>query len=213
VLVGSAFLDEEKSGDRALLCLNAKDGKELWRAPLKHNPWGGPTVIGDTVLVGCSNIRFDPKDLPRGQGEVVALSLADGKEKWKRPVVKGGVLSPVSVAGGLALFTATDGKIRGLDLEKGQLKWTYDGKTPFFAGTAVAGDVVYAADLNGTVHAVDLAKGTKVWTLDLASHTAVKSPGSVYGSPVIHGGRLYVATSNLDAPAGRKGTVIVCIGD
>lgn len=214
VLATSAYLDQEQVGDRAAYCLDAKDGSEVWRAPLKHNPWGGPTVLGDTVIIGCSNIRFDPKEISQGQGEVVGLGLADGKEKWKRPIVKGGVLSPVAASGKLAVFTATDGKIRALDVEnKGQLKWTYDAKTPLFAGAAIAGETVYAADLNGVVHAINLSNGTKVWTLDLAADPAVKSPGSVYASPVVQGGRLYVATCNLDAPAGRTGTVVVCIGD
>ncbi|MCC7422693.1 MAG: PQQ-binding-like beta-propeller repeat protein [Planctomycetaceae bacterium] len=216
VLVGSAFLDEEKIGDRAVYCLNAADGKEAWRAALKHNPWGGATFAksdtGDLVIVGCSNIRFDPKELPRGQGEVIAFSLKDGTEKWKRPVAKGGVLSPVAVSGTWAVFTSTDGKMRGVEVGNGRLAWTYDGKAPFFAAPAIAGDVAYSADLNGVVHAVNLANGTKLWTLDLANDAAVKSPGSVYGSPIVHGGRLYVATSNLDTPA-RKGTVLVCIGE
>ncbi len=189
---------------------------QVWRAAVKHNPWGGASLAkdaeGDLVLVGCSNIRFDPKEIPRGQGEVVAFGLADGKEKWKRPIAKGGVLSPVAVGGKLAVFTATDGKLRGVEVGNGRLAWTYDAKAPFCAAPAVAGDVAYAADLNGVVHAVNMANGTKLWTLDLAKDAAVKAPGAAYASPIVHGGRLYVATSNLDTPA-RKGTALVCVGE
>ena len=32
----------------------------------------------------------------------------------------------------------------------------------------------------------------------------------IYGSPIVHGGRLYLATCNLDRD--QKGTVVVCIG-
>jgi hypothetical protein len=35
----------------------------------------------------------------------------------------------------------------------------------------------------------------------------------VYGTPVVHGGRLYLATCNLGADAGRATNVVVCIGD
>ena len=45
VLAASAFLDKESLGERALFCLNAKTGDILWKAPLKLNPWGGPSVI------------------------------------------------------------------------------------------------------------------------------------------------------------------------
>src|SRR5262249_35288338 len=72
VFVASAFLDDEKTGERALLCLDAGDGRTIWKAPLKLNPWGGPTLAGDLALVACSSIRFDPKQIPGATGEIVA---------------------------------------------------------------------------------------------------------------------------------------------
>src|SRR6476659_1267408 len=61
VLVASAYLDKEKEGERALFCLDAANGKEVWRAPLGLNPWGGPTLAGDTVIVTTSSIAYDAK--------------------------------------------------------------------------------------------------------------------------------------------------------
>src|SRR5262249_54548841 len=58
VLAASAFLEQEQVGERALFCLKEADGSTLWKVPLKHNPWGGPTVAGDVVLVGGSAIRL-----------------------------------------------------------------------------------------------------------------------------------------------------------
>lgn len=210
VLVASGYLDAEKTGERALFSLNAADGSERWKVPLQHNPWAGATVSGDTVLVGCSNIRFDPKFVAQGQGEVIAISLATGKVQWQKKVT-GGVVSPIAAVDGLAIFTATDGKLRAFDIGTSRLKWTYDGKTPFFAGPAVAAGTIYVADLAGIVHAVELSSGRKLWTLDLANDPAVRAPGMVYGSPIVQGGRLYLATCNLDRD--QKGTVVVCIGE
>ena len=56
VLVASAFLDKEKAGDRPLFCLDAKTGDIKWRTPLPINPWGGPSVSGNTVVVSGSTI-------------------------------------------------------------------------------------------------------------------------------------------------------------
>jgi outer membrane protein assembly factor BamB len=50
VLAASAYLDDEKEGERALVCLQAKEGEVLWKAPLRLNPWAGPTV-------GCFRAR------------------------------------------------------------------------------------------------------------------------------------------------------------
>lgn len=212
VLVASAYLDKEKLGDRSLYCLDAKTGDIKWQAPLKLNPWGGPTVSGDTVIVGGSTIGYDPKVLKHGKGEVTAFNLADGKVKWRKEV-PGGVVSCVAIAGSSAVCTATDGKVRAFNLANGERRWVYDAKNAFFGPPATSADTVYAADLNGVVHAIDLKTGNARWTLDLGTAPEVKAPGMVYGGPVVHDGRLYVATCNLEGPFVRQPTAVVCIGD
>ena len=109
------------------------------------------------------------------------------------------------------MFTATDGKVRAFDLKDGSRKMIYDAKAPFFAPPAVVGDTAYAADLNGVVHAIDLKTGAATWTLDLGKEP-LKLPGSNYGGVTVHGGKLYLATCNLEGPFARQPTVVVCIG-
>ena len=209
VVAATAFLDVEKSGERALVCVSAKDGSELWKTPLTYNPWPGPTVHNDLVFIGCSNIRFDPKEIPKAKGEVVAISLADGKPAWRRDV-PGGVVSSVVATDKFVVFTATDGKVRGLDRSTGMRAWTYEAGAPLFAAPAVAGDVVYAADLKGTVHACQLADGKPLWRLSLAA-APVNATGMIVGSPLIAGGKLFVATCDLEGNTGKN--VVVCLGD
>jgi outer membrane protein assembly factor BamB len=81
---------------------------------------------------------------------------------------------------------------------------------PVFAPPAVAGGVVYVADLAGTVHAIDLKTGNAKWTFSIAKETG--APGMVYGGVTVTGGKLVVATCNLEGPFAGKETVIVCIG-
>jgi outer membrane protein assembly factor BamB len=212
VLAASAFLDQEQLGERVLYCLKEADGSTLWKVALKHNPWAGPTVADGLVLVGCSSTRLDPNELALAKGEVVAADLAKGTVKWRKPI-PGGVVSPVAVHEQTAIFTATDGKVRAWDLKTGRTRWTYDAHAPLFAGPAIAGKTVYVADLKGKVHAVSLLSGTKQWVLDVAADPAVKSPGMFYSSPVVHGGRLYVATCNLAGENTFRPTVVVCIGE
>jgi outer membrane protein assembly factor BamB len=211
VLVASGYLDQEQTGDRALYCLSAVDGKQLWRTPLALNPWAGASVAGDVVLIGLSSIRFDPQTVAGAQGQVMAVSLADGSTRWSK-VFPGGVLSPVSVQGNRALVTASDGQLRSLDVATGEEKWAYSARSPLFAGMAIAGEVAYTADLKGTVHAVNLADGKPLWTLDLGAEP-VKAAGMVYGSPTLSGGRLYLATCNFGLPGLSPETVLVCIGE
>ncbi|HJZ94074.1 MAG TPA: PQQ-binding-like beta-propeller repeat protein [Gemmataceae bacterium] len=210
VLAASAFLDKEKEGDRAVYCLDAGSGKELWRASLTYNPWGGPTLAGETVIVTTSSIAYKMTDVEQAKGEVVALDLATGKEKWKK-LVPGGVLGCAAATNDAAVFTCTDGKVRAFALADGSRKIIYDAKAPFFAPPAVVGDTAYVADLNGVVHAIDLKTGNAAWTFDLGKEP-LKLPGMNYGGITVHGGRLYLATFNRDGPFAGQSTAVVCIG-
>lgn len=212
LLVASAYLDDEKAGKRALLCLNPADGSTRWETPLKINPWAGPSVAGDLVFVGCSSVRFDPKTAAKAAGEVVAIDLASGQIRWRKDV-PGGVLSTVAVTGGLALFTATDGKLRAWEAATGNEKWAYAGPNPFFAGPAVAGGVAYVADLKAVVHAVRLADGKALWKFNVAADPSVQAPGMVFGSPVVAGGEIFLATCNIEGQAADQPSVVVCLSD
>jgi outer membrane protein assembly factor BamB len=195
-----------------LVCLNAADGAELWKAPLKYNAWAGATLAGDRVIVPCSTIRYDPKELPMAKGEVVAIKVADGSVEWRKDTT-GAVLATAAASGDLVVICDTDGQIRALDAKTGAPKWGGKVGAAFFAGPAVAGDAIYAADIDGMIHSVGLADGKPRWKLDLGTDAAVKAPGMVYGSPIVHGGRLYVGTCNLEGKWAGGETVIVCIGE
>jgi outer membrane protein assembly factor BamB len=210
VLAASAFLDREKIGDRALLCLEAKTGELRWRTPLAVNPWGGPSVAGDLVVLGGSTIGFEPSAIRGAKGTIAAFGMSDGRAKWQRDL-PGGVVSCVALVKDMAVATATDGHVYAFDVATGEPRWRYDAKAPFFAPVAIGGGVVYAADLRGRVHALDLKTGTSRWTFDVAADPAVKAPGMIYGGPVLQGGRLFFATCNLDNAKGRAATAVICL--
>jgi outer membrane protein assembly factor BamB len=211
ILVASAYLDKEKVGDRALFALDAKTGDIKWRKQLPINPWGGPSVVGKTVVIGGSTTAYTTQDLKKAKGFVAAYNLDDGKELWISEV-QGGVLGCVALTKDLAIATATDGKVRAFDLANGERKWIYDAKMPFFAPVAVDSTTAYASDLKGVIHAIHLMDGTLKWKFDLGAEP-IKSPGMVYGGPVLSGGKLYVATCNLEGPFVRQPTVVACIGE
>jgi outer membrane protein assembly factor BamB len=210
VLVPTAYLDKEKVGERALYALKAENGDTLWTKPLTYNPWGGATVAGDLVIVPGSSIGYYYKELKGAKGDVTAFDLKTGAQKWRKEIPTGGVLGCVAVSDGLAVCTATDGKVRAYKAADGERAWLHDARVPIFAPPAVAGGAVYVADLGGTVHAIDLKTGTAKWTFSLAKETG--APGMVYGGVTVHGGKLVVATCNIDGPWVNKETVLVCIG-
>jgi outer membrane protein assembly factor BamB len=207
VLVCTSYLDKEKLGERALYCLNASTGETIWSRPLALNPWGGASVLGDTVVVSGSTIGYYYAQLRGAKGDVQAFDLATGKPKWKKDV-PGGVVGCAALVDGLAICTATDGRVRAYDLTTGERRWSYAAKAPFFAPPAVAGDVVYVGDLVGAIHALDRKTGALKWRFE----PAPKTPGMIYGGVTVSGGQLFVATCNLDGPFARKPTCVMCIG-
>ncbi len=236
LLVNSAFLDNEQQGERAAICLGASDGKVLWKKPLKYNPWSASLVSGNVAIVAGSSIRLDPNQLAGAKGEVTALDLKSGDVLWRQDV-PAGIVSSCAVAlapsllmgegrgealppgsrqavkNELVILTATDGKVRAFDLNRGNHIWSYDAGHPIFAGAVIAGDTVYAADLKAVVHAVALADGKRRWAFDLPADPAVQAPGMVYGTPLLRDGRLYVATCNLGRSDARRLGVVVCLTD
>lgn len=210
VLVCSAFLDKEKQGDRSIICLDAKTGNELWKKPLPLNPWSGASVDGKLVIVAGSSVNYDPKALKGARGFIAAFDLESGEPKWLKEV-QGGVVSNVALADGMAITCATDGKVRAFALDSGERRWIYDAKSPLFAPAAVSSGVAYVGDLAGKVHSIAISNGAGKLFLDLGAEP-VKSPGMIYGGPVIHGGKLYVATCNLEGANARQPTVVVCVG-
>jgi outer membrane protein assembly factor BamB len=211
VLAASAFLDKEGVGKRALFCLDARTGNELWQAPLTTNPWGGPSVAGDTVVVTGSTIGYDPAALKGARGAVAAFDLG-GKPLWKKEL-PAGAASCAALGNDVAVVTCTDGKVRAYNLNTGAIRWTYSASAGLFAPAALDDESAYAADLKGVVHAVNLKTGAPRWRLDVGSDPLVQAPGMVYAGPVLHGGRLFVATCNLAGEHVNKPTAVVCIGD
>jgi outer membrane protein assembly factor BamB len=212
VLVCTSFLEEEKVGERALYCLNRANGETKWTQPLKLNPWGGASVSGKTVIVTGSNVGYYYTKLKGAKGDLSAFDLATGNPLWRKEI-PGGVVGCASISGDLVICTATDGKVRAFALSDGERRWIYDPKTPLFAPPCVSGNVVYVGDLQGVIHAIELATGAAKWKLDLGTDPMVKSPGMVYGGVVVHDGKLFVATCNLEGPLARKPTAVVCIGN
>lgn len=211
VLVTSAFLDKEKVGDRALHCLDLATGASRWRQPLIFNPWGGASVDQQTIVVAGSSVNYDPKSLKGAKGDIAAFDLATGKPLWRKEIATGGVVAGAVLADGLAITTATDGKVRAFDLKTGDRRWIYDAKAPMFAPAAVSSGVAYVGDLKGVVHAITLADGKEQWKLDLGADP-VKAPGMIYAGLVLQDGRLYVATCNIEGPTARQPTAVICIG-
>lgn len=75
--------------DGFLVCLNAKDGEELWRVDtltdrsLAYTITGPPQVAGNIVIIGNSGAEFGVR------GYITAYDLNTGEQKWRFFIVPG----------------------------------------------------------------------------------------------------------------------------
>ena len=141
----------------ALVCLDARSGKTIWRAPRpvrrKRVAWSTPTVVvsDDVVLsADCAapagesgalkwTVTASPKRGDAGAGELVAFSTGDGKELWRCPAAQG-YTSPADlfVVDGLVWVSADPDPSmgnfgEGRDLHTGEVTRRIDTSAAFAA--------------------------------------------------------------------------------
>ncbi|WP_231184256.1 PQQ-binding-like beta-propeller repeat protein [Haladaptatus sp. DYF46] len=191
-----------------------------WSERVSDRPLLSPTVAGGIVYVGDVTgklIAFDTDDreirwttharglehAPAVVGEtvyavgtdLVALSAADGTERWRFEV---GIAesSPVTAADGTLFFKTSDvngqGACRAVDAETGTERWNVrlptgkDAEIPSAENVppAVVDGVAYFTD-KATVYAIDAESGTPLW------QTAVDSV--INHAPTVVDGTVYVS--------------------
>ena len=213
VLVGSAFLDKEKVGDRALFCLAAKTGDDRVAHAAEAQPLGRASVVGNTVIVTGSNIGYDPGQLKGAKGFIACYDLADGKEKWHKEIT-GGVVACAALADGAAVVTATDGKVRAFDLDGGERRWIYDAKVALLRTRSYRRQQRLRRRPQGRHPRHRPQVGQQA--MDARPGHRARNPVARHGLRRAHrapAARIYVATCNLEGPYARQATVVVCIGE
>lgn len=97
------------SGDGTVLALDARSGRELWRASAKARLTAGVGSDGKTTAVATQ------------ANEIVAF--ADGRELWRQKL-PAQVLTAPFVAGGRVFVLAADRSVTALDGASGRKLWT-----------------------------------------------------------------------------------------
>ena len=194
-----------------LSCLNAADGKLLWRKD--EFPKVVPQYFAATsplVVDGLCVAQLGG----RGNGAMMAFVVASGEMKWKGPAGGPGYSSPVlmTVDGTKQIITLTDSSVISVALADGKLLWeipfaprgmAYNAATPIIDGQTV----IYTGQGRGTT-AVKIEKqadGTfapkQLWTnpqLGTQFDTPVLKDGLLFG--LSDKGNLYC----MDAKTGEQ---------
>ncbi len=182
-------------------------GKRIWRTRI------GPGGKGFFSFLN----PFDRKDtsyvtggVGAGEGlvllgtthaEVIALSAADGSERWRVPV-SSEVLSAPSAGDGLVYVQTSDGRLLALDVKDGSRRWTFDTQVPVLSlrGTGspqFSDGVVVAGFANGKVTAFRAESGEPIWDARVMlpqGRSELDRIADVDSDPVITTNAIYAAS-------------------
>lgn len=182
-----------------LSCLNAADGKVLWR----KDDFGGATprfFTSSSPLVadGLCVAQLGGQD----NGVIAAYDLATGSEKWRWTGDSPAYASPVlmTVGGQKLIVAETEGKILGLNQTDGKLVWEtpfvaqrmgYNAATPIVDGQTL----IYCGSGRGAT-AVKLEKNGD----GFAAKELWRNPDNSvqFNTPVLKGGFLYGLSAGND---------------
>jgi len=161
-----------------VLALDLNSGETLWdsevvrtgkvgnrllfwgRKTLDGGVTGGPGVGNGLVVAGGRN------------GEVVALDMETGAERWRARVTSEVTATPL-VAGDRVIVRSHDGRAFGLDAADGTRRWVFDRGVPALNvrgnGSPVTdGNLVFLGLDDGSVVALRPQDGTEAWTQRVA---------------------------------------------
>jgi outer membrane protein assembly factor BamB len=192
-----------------LTCLDASTGKVLWR---KENPenavpqfyTGMSPLIVDKICIA----HLGKKDM----GQVVALDLTTGDEKWKWESDGPSYASPSLMTAGKQkhIIVQTEKNLIALSLEDGKLQWQvatpvqqrfYNCTSPY-----INGDIIYYTGQGSGTKAIQVVRdGDKFVSKELWSNPEI---GAKWNTPVLKDGFLYGFTDQkrlycIDASSGK----------
>jgi outer membrane protein assembly factor BamB len=199
VIHGSRLLlnwDQEK--DAALICLDARTGKTLWRTPRDEvTSWNTPLVV---EYKGRTQVVVNGTNRARG------YDLETGKEIWQcgpmtvnaipSPVAADGVAYCMSGYGGSVAFAVPLDSVGDVGAAN-RLAWRYNKGAPYVPSPLLLNDRLLFTQANGPLLTI-LDRKTGRPILDRERLPAVQS---FYASPAAAAGRIYLVD--------RSGTTLV----
>ena len=115
-----------------------------------------------------------------------AISLADGKPRWKYTASDIGIgESSPAIAGGIVYIGDLSGVVHAVDAASGKAVWTFKTQSEIKSSPVVAGDRVLIGSYDSSLYALGAKDGKLLWK--------TQTEGYVHGTPSVVDGVAYIA--------------------
>ena len=174
--------DNDK-GETALLCLDAANGKLLWKASAPYPVWSTPVVKdGDVYVTSGNGDVFSDAPLPdKPGGALQCFDAQTGKEKW-RIDVDNGIIETPAVDAHRIYFGCRDGNVYCVNRSDGKERWKRFLESPIIATPVLDSDPVYertvsvfALSTAGKVECMNPHSGDRYWSFAPTNKLAATS--------------------------------------
>ncbi len=149
-----------------------------WEEPIGSPIVGGPTLVGDVVLVGADNGKVYAYDQESDEQQRWTASarwtFQTGNKVWSSPIGVDGVV----------YATSLDKNLYAISLEDGSKLWQFTTNGAIASTPAYDEDTVYFGSFDSVFYAVNTSDGTLRWKFDGASSW-------YWGAPLVHGDAVY----------------------
>ena len=162
--------------DGSFYAFDIRNGEIIWSTLIGKVAESSPAVGEGIIAFGTDG------------GDIVALDVSTGKEKWR---YDSGVIeiksSPV-IADGTLFVGSNDGSVYAITIDKGTLKWKYSTSDNVESSPSVKNGVVYFGSTDSNFFALDALTGKVIWK--------IPNFGPVLSGPAISNDIVYFGTRN-----------------
>jgi outer membrane protein assembly factor BamB len=167
-------VDQEMGAGSAMIALDKRDGKEVWRAErTTRRSWATPILVPSYPTHGANYAPLEPRTMrtelvASGAEVVIAYDPSTRRELWRANGVQSHPI-PSPVAGhGLVFITAGSQAKRALAIKTGgegdltdsaAIVWRYSKGTAYVPSPIVAGDYLYLMSDTGLITCLDARTG------------------------------------------------------
>lgn len=183
--------------DGYLVCLDMRNGKELWRTQLDFNPEptgisSPPAYFNTKVFVGTSNYTG-------GKGMLYSLSAYDGHILWQSEVESSIYFSSPAVVNGrviiglMGLYNADLSwsppyGVYAFDENNGTELWNFSTQGSVGSSPLIHGNKVIFTSKDSYLYCLNVSTGSLIWRVEI---------GSSVSSPALYEEKIFVGSGEL----------------